>query len=318
MTGDPPRLGYRDPCYVASLTADGVPRRLPGADGWIIERAIPDSPLRDAMGPYPLFDCADWQALPDELPALRESGLVSLVLVGDPFTGEAAREAWPGFDLVRPFKRHYLADLECPPGRAVSRHHRYYARRAAREIEVAVAERPLAHLDEWCGLYGQLVARHGIGDLRSFSRPAFARLLQVPGLLLFRALRQGRAVGAQIILAQDEVAHAHLAAFSDEGYRLGASYALDWAALEYLRGRARYLNWGGGLGVPEAAADGLARYKQGWSTHSRLAYLLGAVLRPAEYTRLCRAREVLGSGYFPAYRQGEYGGGRHEGGGNDV
>lgn len=312
------RLGYRDPSYVASLAAEGMPRQLPGADGWIIERAIPDSPLRDAMGPYPLFSCTDWRALPDDLRALRESGLVSLVLVSDPFLGEAAGEAWRGFDMIRPFKRHYIADLEQSPCRTVSRHHRYYARRAERDVEVEVAEQPLAHLDEWCGLYDRLVARHGIGDLRAFSRAAFARLLQVPGVVLFRALSQGRAVGAQIVLVQDDVAHAHLAAFSDEGYDLGASYALDWRALEYLRGRARYLDWGGGVGAPDAATDGLARYKEGWSTHTRLAYLLGAVLRPEEYAGLCRAREVAGGDYFPAYRQGEYGGGRHGGRKSDV
>jgi hypothetical protein len=258
------------------------------------------------MGLYPLFPCRDWHALPEDLNDLRAAGLASLTLVTDPLLGEAEREVFKYFDLVRPFKTHYLSSLEEPPERTVSSHHRYYARKAARELEVDVPASPSTSLDEWCTLYGQLTERHGVSDMRVFSREAFGCLLTLPGIVYYRALWQGRAVGAQIILIQDNVAFAHLAAFTDEGYRHGASYLLDWYALEHLRGRVRYVNWGGGSGLEDADKSGLARYKRGWATLRRTSYLLGAVLDQDCYARLVRNSGHEDARYFPQYRAGEF------------
>lgn len=303
----PAWLGYRHPDYARSLAAYGNPRHLLHADGWVLERDIPGSPYRDAMGIYPLFYCRDWQALPDDIQALRKNRLVSLVLASDPRLDERGQAVFRHFDLVRPFKTHYLAELGPPAQQIASRHHRYYARRAAKQIEVTVAERPSTYLDEWCALYERLVARHAITDMRAFSRAAFDTLLRIPGCLLFLALRQGRPVGGQIVLLQDDLAHAHLSAFTDEGYRYGASYLLDWHALEYLRDRAACLNWGGGTGAFGLEEDGLARYKQGWSTHSRVSYLLGKVLDRTVHDRLYRRHGNGYPSYFPPYRRGEFG-----------
>lgn len=299
-------LGYRHPEYALSLAEYGQPRVLENSGGWVLERPIPHTGHRDAMGPYPLFHCRDWRALPEDLACLREAGMVSLVLVTDPMLGEGERKVFSHFDVAEPFKTHYLSVLDRPPERTVSKHHRYYARKAARELEVDVPEAPLNHLDEWCALYEALVGRHGVTDLRTFSREAFRRLLSMPGVILFRALRQGRAVGAQIILIQGNVAFAHLAAFSDEGYRLGASYLLDWAAMDHLRGRAGVLNWGGGAGLEGADESGLAKYKQGWATERGTSYLLGAVLDRSVYERLAGAAEDTTRAYFPRYRAGEF------------
>lgn len=300
-------LGYRHPEYALSLGEYGQPRALDNSGGWVIERLIPNTQHRDAMGPYPLFHCRDWRALPEDLACLREAGMVSLVLVTDSLLGENERKVFSHFDVAEPFKTHYLSVLDQPPEHTVSRHHRYYARKAARELEVDVPEVPLNHLDEWCALYEALVGRHGVTDLRTFSRDAFMRLLSMPGVILFRAIRQGRAVGAQIILIQGDVAFAHLAAFSDEGYRLGASYLLDWAAVEHLRGRVDYLNWGGGVGLEGADTSGLARYKQGWATERGTSYLLGTVLDHGAYRGLIGAGEDVACAYFPRYRAGEFG-----------
>jgi hypothetical protein len=303
---DPEYLGYRHPEYALSLAEYGRPHALDNAGGWVLERQIPNTRHRDSMGLYPLFHCRDWQALPQDIQHLRDAGTVSLVLVTDPMLGEDERKLFRQFDVAEPFKTHYLSSLHQPPAQTVSRHHRYHARKAAKELEVDVPEAPLAYLDEWCAIYEALVRRHGVKDLRAFSRDGFRRLLSMPGVILFRAIRHGRCVGAQIILIQGDVAFAHLAAFNDEGYRHGASYLLDWAAMEHLRGRVGRLNWGGGSGLECADESGLARYKQGWATERRTSYLLGVVLDRGAYERLAMDTGNATSTYFPRYRAGEF------------
>lgn len=298
-------LGYRHPDFVHSLASLGRPLPLHHCGGWIIERDIPGTPYRDAMGPYPIFSCQDWGGVSEDLRDLREHGLISLVLVTDPILDESARNNFRCFDLIQPFKEHYVAELDRPIREIASRHHAYYARKAARSLEVEVVAQPLDYLQEWHALYGTLVARHGITDLRSFSLESFRQLFSIPGLHLLRALHGGRPVGAQLILLQDDVAHAHLAAFSPEGYELGASYLLDWHALEHFSGKARLLNWGGGTGNDEGA--GLSRYKQGWATRREMSYLLGAIFDMAAYTSLGGGASATLPDYFPAYRRGEFG-----------
>src|SRR4051812_33133883 len=52
--------GYQGPGYVASLREFGRPLSLSRTGGFLLERAIPGTADRDAMGPYPLFCCRDW------------------------------------------------------------------------------------------------------------------------------------------------------------------------------------------------------------------------------------------------------------------
>ncbi|MBP1625887.1 MAG: hypothetical protein H6Q00_362 [Holophagaceae bacterium] len=299
----PPLLGYRHPGYAESLSAFGTLKSLEHSGGWILERSIPGSSYRDGMGLYPMFCCADWSSLPTDLEQLRGEGLVSLVLVTDPFLPENQRTVFRCFDMARPFKMHYAADLGRSPEGIVSKHHANAARKAARRLSVEVAPDPWRYLGEWDELYGGLVERHRIMDLRRFSRESFRHLLGLPGVYLFRALLDGEAVGAQLFLFQDDIVHAHLAAFTAEGYARGASYLLDWQALEYFHGKARLLNWGGGRDMDQK--DGLSWYKQGWSTEQHPSYLLGAAFNAERYASL--AGSPFRPGYFPAYRCGEFG-----------
>jgi hypothetical protein len=298
-------LGYRDPGYADSLSAYGTPRRLAHSGGWILERSIPGTPHQDGMGLYPMLSCEDWAGLAVDLEALREEGFVSLVCVSDPFLEAPGCDPFLGFDTTRPFKIHYAAHLDRPVDQIVSRHHAVHARKAARNLEVEVAEEPLTYLDEWHDLYSMLIARHGIRDLRRFSKESFRKLLGVPGVCLMRALHDGTAVGAQVFVQQGDVVHAHLAAFSPAGYGHGASYLLDWQALNYFTGKARVLNWGGG--VAASPEDGLKDYKRGWSTHEYTSFLHGAVLDPGRYANLSGVEFPGFAGYFPAYRRGEFG-----------
>ena len=55
--------GYRHAAYAQSLVEFGTPRSLTRCGGWILEREIANAGARDGMGCYPLFACRDWGAL---------------------------------------------------------------------------------------------------------------------------------------------------------------------------------------------------------------------------------------------------------------
>jgi lipid II:glycine glycyltransferase (peptidoglycan interpeptide bridge formation enzyme) len=99
-----------------------------------------------------------------------------------------------------------------------------------------------------------------------------------------------------------DVAYYHLAAYSDRGYDLGASFALFWTALKYFAAIGiRWAAIGAGPGTT-AAESGLTRFKRGWSTGTRSAHFCGRILQPTAYAELS-ANAAAGSSYFPAYRR---------------
>jgi hypothetical protein len=301
--------GYHSAEYARSLAEFGEPVELPGCGGWLLERAIPAAGRHDAMSCYPLFTCADWSRLGADLDALGDR-LVSVALVADPFTPLSTVELRDCFDVVRPFKEHHVVELAGPVEAGVSKHHRYYARKALRRLRVEPAADPAAHLDEWTDLYARLAARHGLGGIKAFSRGAFAAQLAVPGLVMLRALEGDVAVGAHLWLVQGGVAYSHLAAFDDAGYALGAAYALYWEALrlfgETMPDRVRWVDLGAGAGTSGDADDGLTAFKRGWTATTRTKHFCGRILDAAAYRSLAAARGALASDYFPAYRLGEF------------
>lgn len=115
--------GYGHRAYAASLAEFGAPRHLQHCDGWILEREIPGTTDRDAMGCYPLFACRDWSRVGQDLAAI-DSRFVSLTLVADPFgdhTPELLAECFP--DVCKPFKEHCVVNLECRPEDFLCVHH---------------------------------------------------------------------------------------------------------------------------------------------------------------------------------------------------
>jgi hypothetical protein len=86
-----------------------------------------------------------------------------------------------------------------------------------------------------------------------------------------------------------------------------ASYALYWRAIEQLRDRIRWLDLGAGPGsADDPRAQGLKRFKAGWSTEMRTVHLCGRVFQPGVYQRLVHDHQVGKTSYFPAYRAGEF------------
>jgi hypothetical protein len=298
--------GYMHHAYAESLAEFGAPHPLPRSGGWVLRRPVPDSDLEDAMGCYPLFCCPDWSRLRQDLDDLH-GRVVSLSVVTDPFGDYDEGYLKDCFgDVVLPFKQHFIVDLGRPPETFVHPHHRRNARKALEEVQVEVCADPLALLDEWVALYETLVERHAVQGIAAFSRDSFARQLAVPGVAAFRAVHAGAGVGMLLWYAQGDVAYYHLGAYSPRGYELRASFALFSHAIEHFtRSGLRWLNLGGGAGAG-GGQSGLTRFKLGWSSDTRTAYFCGRVLDRRRYEELAAAKGASPSGYFPAYRLGEF------------
>ena len=107
-------MGYASSAYAEALAEFGHPRNLPQSGEWILEWNIPGREPRDAMGCYPLFVCRDWSRLEDDLRRVGRE-LVSVVMATGPFgdyTEATLRQTFR--DLVTPFKKHFVADLQIP------------------------------------------------------------------------------------------------------------------------------------------------------------------------------------------------------------
>jgi len=298
--------GYLSEQYAFSLSEFGGPKYLSCCQGWIIERSIPGTSYLDGMGCYPRFCCRRWSAIEKDLAHLRNK-LVTLTLVTDPFgdwTASQLRQAFP--DQCVHFKDHFVVDCSLPMAARISKHHRYYARRALRHTVVEVCDRPEQMLSEWSELYGFVIRKYSLKGIQAFSSKAFVMQLQVPGLLVFRARYKGETVAAQLWFLQDRIAYNHLVACSDVGYQQFAAYALYWESLSYLANRVDWIDLGSSAGLSSRDTDGLSRFKRGWSDEIRPIYLCGRIFDRVAYDLLATPTRGTEIAYFPAYRYGEY------------
>jgi len=301
--------GYAHPLYADSLSEFGRPRELPRCGGWILRRPIPGFPQQDAMGCYPFFSCRDWSELGRDICDIEQEGsLVCLSLVSDPFAQVAKadlRECFP--DVLYEFKEHYVVDLSRLPESYVSKHHRRNVAKALRCLRVEFCPSPTEQLDDWRRFYEKLKERHGIEGISAFSYTSFEKQLRVPGMVMFRAVRGVEAVGMILFYRRGDVAYYHLGAYCDEGYRLKASFALFWFALDFFAQEgAEWLSLGAGAGVNGEGNDGLTRFKKGWATDRRTAFFCGRILDRPRYAEIANAGGGGQTDYFPAYRKGEF------------
>ena len=296
--------GYENPAYAQSLAEFGTPRELPRSGGWILERAVPGSSFRDAIGSYPLLVCRDWSGLRADLQEVEDRRqLISLGVVPDLFGDHdpaLLRECFA--DVVMPFKEHFITDMRRPLIESVSRHHRKYARKALQQVQVEVVNDAPGYLDEWVELHRNLVARHHAEGIRAYSRRAFSIQLGLPGIVVMRATHCGTPVGAQLWFQHRKVAYGHVLAFNQLGYDVGAPYALYWFALEHFLGKVDWCTMGGVSGTDVALSGGLSQFKRGWATTTRTAYFCGRIFDRDKYQELVLLHGRAPDGFFPAYR----------------
>lgn len=301
--------GYAHPLYARSLAEFGEPLKLPHSSGWLLRRNIPGTIHSDAMGCYPLFCCVDWPKLEADLVHLPKE-LVTVVLALDPFAPTDSIDLKASFDLIKPFKEHFIVDVFKPTEAHVSNHHRYYARKSLREIRVEMVVDPMSHLDEWTGLYDSLIDRHKLNGVKAFSKKAFEMQFGVPGLVMFRALLNDRVVGSQLWFVNQNVAYSHLTALSELGYQMRAAYGLYWVAIETIKrtfsNQLQWIDLGAGAGLTADGKDGLTEFKRGWTNTTRTKYLCGRILDSEVYAELARSKRIAETMYFPAYRMGEF------------
>jgi hypothetical protein len=288
--------GYGHALYAEALSEAGEPVLLPESGGHLLLRPIPGTGLRDAAGCYPLFVCGNWRRLDDDFASIADRA-VSVALVTDPFGDYAQAGLERIFDVVRPFKEHVIVDFRSDWRRSISKHHRYYARRALRAVNVDLVD-GAAMLDDWMRLYDTLIDRHAIEDERRFSRASFEKQMQVPGLLAFAARAEGAVVAMHLWYVVGDAAYSHLLAIDAAGYEHMASYALHARALDHLAAIASRATLGAGAGMADRDTP-LLRFKRGWSMQRQPVYFCGKVLQREAYDRLAAQG---GRSYFPAYR----------------
>jgi Acetyltransferase (GNAT) domain len=294
--------GYASAEYAHSLAEFGDPLALPAAETWLLTRELPCGGGKDAIGCYPLTCCTHWDNLSRDLAELPAE-VVSVALVADPAarlpTG-LLRDCFP--DVCYHYKDHYFADLSQPLATFVASHHQRNVRKAARSLRIECVKNPANYLEIWNQLYTHLVERHAVRGIAAFSPTAFRRLMEVPGLRAYVASAGEKIVGMLLWLIMNDKAYYHLAAYSERGYSLKASFALFWQSLESLA--AEKMAWaalGGGAGAL-SASEGLSRFKQGWSTETRPAYFCGRILDRKRYAELVALSGNPATSYFPAYR----------------
>lgn len=288
---------YATQAYAQSLTHMGTAIAVPAWDSWAISRPLEDG-LSDICGPYPLAVIASDADLSGGLETLQRSGAVSVTLALDDFHRPSLEQLHSHFDLVRPFKTHYLVDRVTADVRPSS-HHRYEISRALKEV--AVREIELAeYLQQWEEIYRNLVARHGLGrGVHDFPPAHFETLAAMAGVKCVGAFHDGSLVAAHLWVVQGDCVHSHLAASSEQGYALRAAYAVNDYSIQLFSG-ARVINLGGGAGAADDSADGLARFKRGFANATAHGYICGKILDPEAYVRL--AKDVQDGAYFPIYR----------------
>lgn len=304
--------GYLHPLYLQSLQSWGEPLFLPEAQGWLLRRPIPSSALEsDYAGPYPFLRCLNPQGLAADLAELPATDL-ALVIVTDPLMladrgAPLSERCWSALfpDCCHLFKQHWGIDFSLPL--QISSHHRYYARKALRALEIEHLYEPPQALATWSQLYAHLGQRHQIQGLRRFSEAAFALQLQVPGMVAFAAKIQGEIVAMHLWYWESErgLAYSHLAASSEAGYLHSAPYALYLTAIEWFQAHGvSHLDFGGevstAIGTSAAQGkSGLGFFKRGWANRERPVWLCGKILNAERYAELSGAAPHR---YFPAYR----------------
>ena len=284
---------YATEAYAKSLAHWGEALHVPEWECSVIVRDVAQGG-QDACGTYPLAVLPEHADLSGGLARLRAHGLISVTLVLDDFHRPSLQALQRHFSVIKKFKTHYIRQIAEPF--AYAKHHRYRIGRAYRRVQAGPVDLA-ANAAEWRALYATLAGKHQLTGVHDFPKSYFDVLETLPGVTAFGAWLDGRLVSVQSWVDDGVHVHGHLAASSPAGYQEGAAYAAYDASMAYFRDAA-LINLGGGAGVDDDPADGLAVFKRGFANDVAPAFICGAVLDETRY-------QSLSSGptdFFPNYR----------------
>lgn len=295
--------GYSSRQYAEAFSHVGQIQHLTASNSWIIQRAIEQTPYKDAIGCYPLFSCPNWDKLADDITTFPED-VIAFSLVTDPFSDVDERKLKALFpDVCKPFKSHYVLNLEQDVRKTIGSNHQRNAKKALKQLQIGPVADPMSQLDAWVALYDNLIARHNIKGIARFSHDAFTRQFEAPGLQVYQAQLAGEVVGMVLFYEMGDTVYYHLGAYSEAGYAHRASFGIFFRAIEDFQSRhAKWLNLGSGAGLSESEDNGLVRFKKGWSSDTRTAWFCGKILNHTTYAHLAGKSGDQQSSFFPAYR----------------
>jgi hypothetical protein len=285
---------YRHPLYAKAFAYDYEALYLKEADTYVLLRPIAGTAYVDAMGVYPLCPMNADADIEKDFATLRQRNAISLVFITDPFFHLDLEDAQRHFDSARPFKEHFVCNLE--KDHIFSKHHRYEIKSARKHCETSVIKLE-EHLDAWYELYCALIDKHRIAGIQAFPKRYFADICALSPIMI-GAFHDGILVSAHIWFRHHTYAYSHLAASSEQGYLLGAAYAVYDHSIRYLHEQGVcMIDLGGGAG--NEASAGLSAFKKGFSNDSIMCHLRGKILNEPIYAELSRGKK---SDYFPLYR----------------
>ena len=292
MSGHP----YAAPGYAASVAGGAKIVRVAAWDVPVLLRAIPGTDRVDAAGCVPLTPLPPDADLRAGLDELRAQGAVSVVLVADPLGGPTSETLAAAFDICRPFKTHYVVERGATPPKP-RRDHRQRIAEATKIFFVRIFDLE-NEIEGVAALHRDQLLLHGIKLPIEDAQHQIRALARLPGTRVAGAFRDGRLESAVLFVAGTRTAYNHLTGTSAVGRAHGAHAACYAAAIDSFP-LGTTIDLGGVPGLRDDPNHGLALFKRGFATTTRMAWLCGAILDRPAYAALS-AVDV--GDFFPAYR----------------
>ncbi len=293
--------GYQHPGYARSFSGNAQIKRLEHSGGWLLRRPVNNQGIEDLCNAYPMFVGDNVTALAVDLAAMDHTQVASIILRSDPFDDYSITGGLPGFDIVRPFKHHYIASLERPWRSFVRKSSRKVAARVRQQFEFSCVPQPSTRAHTLWQLHQLMLEKQGANKALWTSEIIAAQLV-LPGVTVFEVSDTTQTHAIACFMAVADRVYAHLLGVTEEGRAQNIIHGIYAYALDYFRDQARYIDFGSNAGLADDPEDGLSCFKQGWCSETRTSYLCGKILNPSLYTELCYQHGVSSATFFPAYR----------------
>ncbi len=288
---------------MASYAGLGTPIQLPRSGLRLLKRHI-CSDFYDLIGLYPYSVSPSVASVQSEADQsyLRETGAVSISFVSSPFLGEKIKDL-RGWDVLTPFKEHFVLDLAEDWKQFTSKKTRYLIRRSKEHNRIITVQPSTETALAFHKLYAHTVRRHNISGVQNFSVGSIHAQMKTPGSFVLQSFHEDTCSGFLIGMINQDHANYHLVAIAPEHSNKLTNYALLDAAIVFCASNGvRYFNLGGGAGLTSDASDGLYRFKRRWSDITLKTHLCGKILRPSLYEALTEGHGAASHPFFPQYR----------------